>query len=371
MKRQNNLFSKLISDNNLRLAIEEVNRAHRWNHYPDKPNKKVLWIESTIDERIKELRSIIENGFNPSPVKKKRRYDRNAKKWRDICEPALWPDQYVHHALIKIIEPVMMNHMDRFCCGSIKGRGAHYGIKYLKKWMLNKRSTHYCLELDIRHFYDSLEPQVVLKRMKELIKDYRTLDLIERVTSSGIMIGFYTSQWFANTVLQPLDRIVRKNKATHYIRYIDNFIIFSNRKKTLRRILKIIKKWLNNHGLSVKGNWQIFSTDYRLPNALGYKYGHGYTLIRKHIILSIRREIKRMFKLLSSNKIIPLKLAYGILSRLGMLRHCNSTKIYAKYVPNKLQKQLKNIIRSYQKEIKATWSTYLAQYAKMASSTTI
>ena len=367
MKRKNNIFPKILSDNNLRLAIEEVNRSHRWNHYPDKPNKKVLWIERTIDERIKELRSIIENGFTPSPVKMKRRYDRNAKKWRDICEPALWPDQYVHHALIQVIEPIMMSHMDPFCCGSIKGRGAHYGINYIKKWMLNKSGTHYCLELDIRHFYDSLEPQVVLDRMKELIKDYRTLDLIERITSPGIMIGFYSSQWFANTTLQPLDRIIRESKVTHYIRYIDNFTIFCNRKKTLRRVLKAIKKWLNAHSLEVKGNWQIFSTDYRLPNALGYRYGHGYTLIRKHIILSLRREIKKVRKLFAKRKRPPLKLAYGILSRIGMLRHCNNTKIYAKYVPKKLQKKLKNIIRQYQKEATVSWNTYLDQYAATAS----
>lgn len=367
MKRENNLYEKIISDENLYLAITDVNRTHRWYHYPDKPNKTTLWVEYTIHDRVKELREIIKKGFVPSPYKKKTRYDRNAKKWRDICEPKLWPDQYIHHALISVLEPIMMRKMDPFCCGSIKGRGAHYGINVMKKWMRGKPSpTNYCLEMDIRHFYDSLQPQVVLDRMKELIKDHRTLDLIERITSGGIKIGCYCSQWFANTVLQPLDRIIRESKATHYIRYIDNFTIFCNRKKTLIRILNVAKKWLNEHGLEVKSNWQIFATKDRLPNALGYRYGRGYTLLRKHALLTLKHELKKCYKLIDRRKEIPLKLAQGLLSRLGLLRHCNCYNLYRKIVRRRLQKRLKAIVRKHQKEEKRTWYTYLDQYAATA-----
>ena len=106
MKRVNNLYDKLISDDNLRMAMLAVNSTHRWRKY-HQPNKTVAWVESDIDARIAELRSAIENGFEPSPMTAKRRYDKSAGKWRDICEPKLWQDQYIHHALIQVLQPVM------------------------------------------------------------------------------------------------------------------------------------------------------------------------------------------------------------------------------------------------------------------------
>ncbi len=369
MKRVKNLFSKIISDENLEKAIKEVNKTHRWYHYPDKPNKTVLWVESTTKDRIKELRVIIENGFIPSPTTKKTRYDNNARKWREIYEPRLWPDQYVHHALIQVLEPVMMRGMDRWCCGSIKGRGAHYGIKQIKKWMKNDKSgTKYCLEADIRHFYDSLTPSVVITRMKQLIKDYKTLDLIERIIKDGIQIGAYCSQWFANTFLQPLDHWLREElKVKHYIRYMDNFTIFSNRKRNLRKVKEYMRVWLEEHLLVLKSNWQIFNCDTRLPNALGYKFGRGYTLLRKHALLNLKKQLKAFYWLRERGRKIPLKLAQGLLSRLGMLKHCNSVSLYKRLVKKHTQRNLKNVVREFQKGVTSTWNTYLENQALMAN----
>lgn len=363
MKRKSNLFPQIISDENLLRAINEVNKTHRWHNYPNKPNKTTLWVENTKAERVKELRQIITDGFKPSEATPKRRYDRNAKKWRDICEPRLWPDQYVHHALIQILEPIMMRGMDRWCCGSIKKRGAHYGIKRIKKWMRSDYSgTRYCLEADVRHFYDSLLPEVVVGRLKCLIKDYRTLDLVERILQNGVQIGCYCSQWFANTFLQELDHKLREEcHVTRYIRYMDNFTIFSNRKKTLRKITKYIERWLNKRKLELKSNWQVFKTSIRYPNALGYRYGRTYTLLRKSSLLHLKKQLRIFYRWKERGKFITVKFAQGLLSRLGMLRHCNSKSLYERFVRKHTQRELKNIVRKWQREVTKTWNTYLAK----------
>lgn len=361
MKRVGRLFEKVISESNLYKAITEVNKTHRWNHYPDKPNKTVLWVEKTKIERINELRKIICDGFVPAPCVVKKRYDHNAQKWRMISEPKLYPDQYVHHALIQVIQPVLMRGMDRWCCGSIKGRGAHYGIRAIRKWMKNDRNgTRWCAEVDIRHFYDSTPKSAVMKRMKCLIKDYRVLDLIGRIISDGIKIGVYCSQWFENTLLQPLDCIIRKY-VKHYIRYMDNFTLFSNRKKDLKKAILEIQKWLSQIGLKLKDNWQIFRVKNRLPNALGYRFGRNYVLLRKHTLLRFRRCIKRYYVLMDKNRPISLRFAQGLLSRFGMLRHCNSGKIY-NGIRKHTQRHLKNIVRAYQRKQQATWSEYLLKH---------
>lgn len=351
MKRVNNLFPKLISDENLTKAIKTVIKSHRWVRYPDIPNKTSKWLEDTLPQRIIELRKIITEGYTPNEVVKKRRYDRNARKWRDICEPKLFPDQCVHHALIQVIEPVMMRGMDKWCCGSIKGRGAHYGVRAIRKWMdKDKSGTRYCIEADIHHFYDSLIPEIVLGRIKTLIKDFKIINLIERILTQGVQIGAYCSQWLANTFLQPLDHAIRQNfKTSHYIRYMDNFTIFCKRKRESKRIISYISNWLVDHGLRLKGNWQIFRTSKRLPNALGYRFGAGYVLLRKHSLLSLKRQLRRFYYYREHGIVINVKFAQSLLSRLGMLRHCNSYNFYKQHLKKHTQRHLKDIVRNWQK----------------------
>ena len=62
MKRAKNLFEKLVSDDNLLLAIDEVNRTHHWRTH-HRPNSCTAWVEETKEERVKELRQIIIDGF--------------------------------------------------------------------------------------------------------------------------------------------------------------------------------------------------------------------------------------------------------------------------------------------------------------------
>ncbi len=112
------------------------------------------------------------------------------------------------------------------------------------------RGTKYEFCGDIRHFYDSLQPEVVMDRMRQLIKDRRVLDLIWRVVKDGVQIGAYTSQWFANTVLQPMDRLIRESGlCKHYVRYMDNLTIFGSSKRKLKKLRVLVETWLNAHQL--------------------------------------------------------------------------------------------------------------------------
>lgn len=102
MKRAKNLFEKLVSDDNLLLAIDEVNRTHHWRTH-HRPNSCTAWVEETKEERVKELRQIIIDGFEQKKPHVSQRWDASARKWRTVSEPAQWPDQYVHHALIQVL----------------------------------------------------------------------------------------------------------------------------------------------------------------------------------------------------------------------------------------------------------------------------
>ena len=120
MKRAKNLFEKLIGDENLGLAIDEVNRTHRWRP-KHRTDKTVAWVESTRSERISELRAMIEGGYTPSPPRRSDAGTR-APEVADIYEPRLWPDQYIHHALVQVLQPAMMRAWTRGAAG-VSGDG--------------------------------------------------------------------------------------------------------------------------------------------------------------------------------------------------------------------------------------------------------
>ena len=136
------IYQQIISDENLRLAIQEVNRGHRRNG-DHSLNKKVLEIEAHVDEYVVKLRKFIEDLVTGDehmhkPLQR-RKWDRNADsgkgKWREINEPLLWPDQYVHHAVVQPMIPHIKRSMDKYCIASVPGRGNSYGVKALKNWI--------------------------------------------------------------------------------------------------------------------------------------------------------------------------------------------------------------------------------------------
>lgn len=389
MKRIGNIYPIMVSDGNLETAILKVNDSHRWlpGH---QPNKTVAWVEEDIPARIKELREFIEGLVNGTetlhPPIKKRRYDKSAGKWRDINEPILWPDQYVHHALVQVLQTVMMRGMDHYCCGSIRGRGIHYGVEIIKDWMgADPSGTKYCGELDIYHFYESIDPKTVVERLKRLVKDWRVLKVCEAVLAWGVLIGVYTSQWFANVLLQPLDQLIRESGlCKYYLRYMDNFTILGPNKRKLRKLRQLIEKWLATLGLKLKGNWQIFRTTFtpevekrhkklderkqrfrkpRIPSALGYRYGKGFTLLRKRNLLRLKRSLARYYWRKKHGRKISRKMAAGLLSRLGQLRHCNHVGIYRRIYRTGTQRELKDIIRKYTRKEQNQWNTSSEQAA--------
>lgn len=368
MKRKGHLFEELISYKNLEKAITEVNKTHHWKA-KHKPNKTTAWVETTKEDRIKDLRRIILKGYNQKEPRIIERYDASARKWRTISEPVQWPDQYIHHALIQVIQPVMMRGMDMYCCGSIRGRGTHYAKKAIERWMKEDvKGTRYCFCCDIRHFYDSLKPEVVMERMKELIKDARVLDIINRIVKDGIKIGAYPSQWFANTTLQPLDNLIRQSGlCSYYVRYMDNITVFGANKRSLRKLKRMVEEWLKNHKLGLKGDWQIYPIvsdkrpNGRMPDAVGYRYGRGYTIPRKHNLLRLKRALNRFRKRLKNGKNIAVRMAESILSRIGQLEHCNNVHIYAMlFKGQRVAAILKRVVRKHRKEL-MSWTMFLEQ----------
>lgn len=270
------IYQQIISDENLYLAIDEVNRGHRRNG-DHTLNKKVMEIEANKDEYVKKLRRFIEDLVTGDehmhkPLQR-RKWDRNADsgkgKWRDINEPLLWPDQYVHHAVVQPMIPHIRRSMDKYCIASVPGRGNSYGVKVLKKWMKNDPvGTQYCAECDIHHCFVEVDPPYVIHALKRLFKDRETLWLCDALMEYGVLIGAFFSAWFLHLLLQPLDLMIHQKQygVSHYLRQMDNFTIFGPNKRKLRRLLEDVPGMAGRGGFAVEG---------KLADLPGWLYAEG------------------------------------------------------------------------------------------------
>ena len=171
------------------------------------------------------------------------------------------------------------------------------------------------------------------------------------------MAGTYYAQWFANFTLQGLDRLIRTSKGVaHYTRYMDNLTVFGGSKRALHKVRKAVGQWLEEHRLLLKHDWQVYRTRDRQPRAMGYRYSRRGTRLKQANKLAIRRGIAEVLTRRKQHRKVTGTRAAGLLSRLGQLTHCRAVNFRARYVPRKLQRYLKNIVRKERLQ----WNTTLS-----------
>jgi retron-type reverse transcriptase len=79
-------------------------------------------------------------------------------------------DRIVQHAIMIYIEPIFRSNFIVDTFSSIKGRGIHRGLKRVKH-AIRKSGYNYCLKLDIKKCYPSLDKDVLKQFVAKKFKD--------------------------------------------------------------------------------------------------------------------------------------------------------------------------------------------------------
>ena len=245
-------------------------------------------------------------------------------KERTIARLPYYPDRIVHHAIMNILEPIFtrLYTADTYAC--IKGRGGHLARRKIMAAMRrDPEGTKYCLKLDIRKYYPSVDHDVLKAIIRRKIKDQRVLRLLDEIIDSapGLPIGNYLSQTLANVYLAYFDHYVKEVLGVrYYFRYVDDIVILCGDKAVLRGYLSWMRVYLAGLKLEIKGNWQIFPVEARGVDFLGYVFRHGYVLLRKRIKHNLFRALAHQRKVARTCEEIRLAVA----SYIGWLKYTNS-----------------------------------------------
>lgn len=133
----------------------------------------------------------------------------------------------------------------------------------------------------------------------------------------GLPLGNLTSQLFANVYMNELDRFVKHNlEARYYLRYADDFVIFSGDREYLERIVPPISDFLlDTLGLELHQHKILIKTIGSGVDFLGWVHFPDHRVLR-------RATKRRMFKrILANPKEETLNSYYGL------LKHGNAKKL--------------------------------------------
>lgn len=288
MKRINNLYEKICSLDNLRLA-DEIARKGKAKQYGVRMHDK------NREANLVALHGMLVNKtYHTSPYTV---FTIHEPKERLIHRLPYFPDRIVHHAVMNLLEPVFVSTFTADTYSCIKGRGIHAAKDAVAAALRDVAGTTYCLKLDIRKFYPSVDHDVLKGLLRRKLKDRDLLWLLGEIIDSapGLPIGNYLSQYLANFYLTYFDHWLKETKRVrYYFRYADDLVILSPSKAELHGLLADIRSYLGERlKLEVKGNYQVFPVKDRGIDFVGYRLFHTHTLLRKSIKKSFARAVAR------------------------------------------------------------------------------
>lgn len=336
MKRIGNLYDEIISIENLRLADMKARLGKTKSH-------GVRVHDKNKEANIAKLHESLKNGtFKTSRYHIFKIYE---PKEREIYRLPYFPDRILHHAIMNVLEPIWVSVFNKNTYSCIVNRGIHKCANDLKKALKqDPEGTRYCLKIDIRKFYPSINHDVLKKVIRKKIKDKRLLALLDEIIESvsnndhplcggdalsdgkGVPIGNYLSQYFANLVLAYFDHWLKENKRVkYYFRYADDIVILAPDKESLHALLHEIRAYLKGYRLKVKKNYQVFPVESRGIDFLGYVFRHTHVLLRK----SIKQRMCRRVASLNKRKRTLPRTAYKqqICAWWGWCKHCDSINL--------------------------------------------
>lgn len=334
MKTYWNLFEKITDIENIKIA-----------HYNARKDKTFYGSVREVDDNLEKVaKEIQEMLVNETYEIKESDYSTEFinDKWKERRLDKLQynPHRIVQWDVTQALEPIFMEVFCNFTCASLKNRGIHYAYKLMKRYMKDRDWTEYCLKIDIKKFYPSIDHDILKQLLRRKIKDKKVLRLLDKTIESapwwkGVPIWSYLSQYLANYYLAYFDhRLKEKLHVKYVVRYMDDIVIFSNSKERLRETLGKIQEYLHeNLNLQVKWNYQIFPTEKRGVDFVGYRFFYEYTLLRKRTATRMKRKLKRIKEYKTDkNELLNYSEWCSINSYVGRIIYCDHYRLFEKYI---------------------------------------
>lgn len=385
------LFNSICSMDNLYRAYQNAKSGKGWY-------KEVKQIEKRPFYYLAGLQYMLKNHLF-----KTSEYEifilNEGKKKRDVYKLPFFPDRIAQWAILQVIEPFLVANMTADTYSAIPGKGIQPIVNDLRGYYKTKRvdgkkksvwvpsillsdeeNTRYCYKIDLHHYYQSINHEVLKQKFRKVFKDPELLWLLDEIADSintateedlielslsgeievdpntGIPIGNYMSQYSGNFYLSSFDHWVKEElHVKHYYRYMDDVVIFASSKEELHEIHRKVTAYTRDYlHLNIKGNYQIFPTKVRGVDFVGYRFFGEYTLLRKSTAINFKRKMRACRKKMENNIPPTYSEWCSFNSYKGWLGNCDSYRLFKKY----MEPLIEYIQNYYEREVKDHGEVY-------------
>jgi len=283
----------ITSRNNILLAYRNIkgNKGSRTSGI-DKLN--ILYVNEQDTEKLVEMIQAKFNNYQPQRVRRVEiPKNDDSGKTRPLGIPTI-TDRLMQQCMLQILEPICEARFSDNSYGFRPNRSCENAIANAM-YCMQRKNMHYCVDIDIRGFFDNVNHGKLLKQIWTLgIRDKKVLAIISKILKSEIIMpngdivkpqkgtpqGGIISPLLSNIVLNELDKWVegqwstktlkqikpyfnkdgsrntgneykfmRKHtslKEMHIVRYADDFKIFTNNVNNAKKIFAAVRMWLKD-----------------------------------------------------------------------------------------------------------------------------
>jgi RNA-directed DNA polymerase len=310
MKTYKHLYPLVYDFENIYLAYRKARKGKRGRAQPAQ-------FERVQDDELLNIQDELQT-LTYKPGAYHSFYIHDPKK--RLISAAPFRDRVVHHALCRIIEPIWEKRFIFDSYANRVGRGTHLA---LDRAQAHARRYKYVLQCDVKQFFPSIDHAILRAEFSRLIRDENILWLCDQILQSGngvlsneyemvyfngddllsanrprgLPIGNLTSQFWANVYLNEFDHFVKRDlKCSAYVRYVDDFLLFSSDKRELLNwrtaiIQKMAALRLTLHEESA----QVYPTHTGIP-FLGFRVYPEYRRVKQRKVIHFRRKLRRLLE---------------------------------------------------------------------------
>lgn len=342
MKRFGNLYPQIVDFPNLLLAAKKAQKGKRYN---DNVLEFNYYLEPELIKLQQQLRT---KTYHPGIYKT---FYIKEPKIRMISA-APYKDRVVHHALCNIISPIFER---TFIDDSYANRIGLRTHRALRRFTHFARSNDYVLQCDIQKYFPSIDHEILKSLIRRKIKCPDTLWLIDRIIDNsnkqfpvlehfphddlliplnrkrGLPIGNLTSQFFANVYLNGFDHFIKEElKAKKYLRYVDDFALFSDNEKFLSDARIAIEEYLITLRVKIHPiKSQLFATK-NGANWLGFRVLPDRIRVRNENLRRAKRRLRKLQTDYAQGTIDWTQVSQSITSWVAHLEHGDTWELRKK-----------------------------------------
>ena len=199
------------------------------------------WLQGNHERLAK---SLLEGSYRPQPVRLAKIEKPGGGK-RGLGIPTV-VDRMIQQAMHQVLNPLFDPDFSDSSFGYRKGKSAEQAVLQAQGYM--QEGKRWVVDVDLSKFFDEVNHDVLMAKIKRKVMDKRMLKLIDRYLRTGIMQdgvasprsqgtpqGSPLSPLLSNIILNELDKELER-RGHSFCRYADDFVIFVNSEKAAQRV---------------------------------------------------------------------------------------------------------------------------------------